>query len=95
MRQERFLALANEAGTTPVIMLGKVDQVADATPRRDQVAGLLRGLGVVDLDAKAHDAAVALARWCAAGQTVALAGSSGVGKSSLLNTLSAKAPDEA
>jgi ribosome biogenesis GTPase / thiamine phosphate phosphatase len=94
-RLERYLALANEAGTTPVIILTKADQVADATPWRDQVTGLQRGLDVVTLNAKAPDAATALARWCAEGQTVALVGSSGVGKSSLLNTLAQKSPEEA
>lgn len=94
-RLERYLALANEAGTTPVIVLTKADQVADAGPWRDQVAGLQRGLEVVTLNATAPEAATALARWCAPGQTVALLGSSGVGKSSLLNTLSAKPRDEA
>ena len=94
-RLERYLALANEAGTTPVIVLTKADQVADAGPFRDQVAGLQRELPVVTLNATAPEAAEALARWCAPGQTVALVGSSGVGKSSLLNTLSAKSPEEA
>ena len=94
-RLERYLALANEAGTTPVIVLTKADQVADTGLWRDQVTGLQRGLDVVTLDATAPEAAVALARWCAAGQTIALVGSSGVGKSSLLNTLSEKARDEA
>lgn len=94
-RLERYLALANEAGTTPVIVLTKADQVADAGPWRDQAADLQRGLEVVTLNARAPDAVMALARWCTAGQTVALVGSSGVGKSSLLNTLAAKAPEEA
>lgn len=94
-RLERYLALANEAGTTPVIVLTKADQVADVGPWRDQVARLQRGLEVVTLNATAPDAAVVLSRWCGAGQTVALVGSSGVGKSSLLNTLADKAPDEA
>jgi len=94
-RLERYLALANESGTAPVIVLTKADQVADVGLWRDQVLGLQRGLAVVALDATAPDAAVALAPWCAVGQTVALVGSSGVGKSSLLNTLSGKAPDEA
>lgn len=94
-RIERYLALANEAGTTPVIVLTKADQVADAAPYRERVAGLQRGLEVVTLNARSPDAALALARWCAPGQTVALVGSSGVGKSSLLNTLSAKAPEDA
>lgn len=94
-RLERYLALANEAGTEPVIVLTKADQVADTGPWRDQVSGLQRGLEVVTLDATAPEAAAALAPWCAVGHTVALVGSSGVGKSSLLNTLSDKAPDEA
>ncbi len=89
-RLERYLALANEAGTNPVIVLTKADQVADVAPFRDQVTGLQRGLQVVALNANAPEAADTLAPWCGAGQTVALVGSSGVGKSSLLNTLSQK-----
>ena len=94
-RLERYLALANEAGTTPVIVLTKADQVEDATPYLNQVTGLQRGLTVVTLNANAPEAAEKLAPWCGAGQTVVLVGSSGVGKSTLLNTLAAKAPDEA
>lgn len=94
-RLERYLALANEAGTTPVIVLTKVDQVPDASPYLAQVTGLQRGLTVVTLNASAPEAAETLAPWCGVGQTIALVGSSGVGKSTLLNTLAAKAPDEA
>ncbi|MCF3975063.1 ribosome small subunit-dependent GTPase A [Paracoccus salsus] len=94
-RLERYLALANEAGTTPVIVLTKADQVDDAEPYRQRAAALQRGLDVVTLNAKSPEAALTLARWCAPGQTIALVGSSGVGKSSLLNTLAAKTPDEA
>ncbi len=94
-RLERYLAFANEAGTRPVIVLTKADQVADPEPYREQAAVLQRGLDVVTLNARSPDAALALVPWCAAGQTVALVGSSGVGKSSLLNTLSDKSPDEA
>lgn len=94
-RLERYLALANEAGTRPVIVLTKADQVADTAPYRDQVTGLQRDLAVVTLNAKSPEAAQVLAPWCGAGQTVALVGSSGVGKSSLLNTLAALAPEQA
>lgn len=94
-RLERYLALANEAGTTPVIVLTKADQVPDVGPYVARVTGLQRGLQVVTLNANAPEAALTLAPWCGAGQTVALVGSSGVGKSSLLNTLADKAPDEA
>jgi ribosome biogenesis GTPase len=94
-RLERYLALANEAGTTPVVVLTKADKVVDAEPWRDQVASLQRGLEVITLNATETGAAMALARWCAAGQTVALVGSSGVGKSTLLNTLCEKSSAEA
>lgn len=94
-RLERYLALANEAGTEPVIVLTKADQVADTGPFIEQATVLQRDLTVVALNAHAPDAAQRLAPWCATGQTVALVGSSGVGKSSLLNTLSDKAPEDA
>jgi ribosome biogenesis GTPase / thiamine phosphate phosphatase len=94
-RLERYLALANEAGTTPVIVLTKADQVPDPQPYLDRVIGLQRGLQVVTVNAKAPEAAAILAPWCGPGQTVALVGSSGVGKSSLLNTLADKAPEDA
>ncbi|WP_062762709.1 ribosome small subunit-dependent GTPase A [Falsirhodobacter sp. alg1] len=94
-RLERYIALANEAGTTPVIVLTKADQVADTAPYRDQVVGLQRGLAVVALNGQVPEAADVLAPWCGPGQTVALVGSSGVGKSSLLNTLAQKTGDDA
>ncbi len=94
-RLERYLALANETGMTPVIVLTKADQVADPAAYSAQVAGLQRGLSVITLDATSSAAAVALAPWTGPGQTVALVGSSGVGKSTLLNTLADKAPDQA
>ncbi|SHK76994.1 ribosome biogenesis GTPase [Roseovarius marisflavi] len=89
-RLERYLAHANEAGTTPVILLTKADMVADAASYQSRAAALQRGLEVVTLNAKDTESAAALARWCGPGQTVALVGSSGVGKSTLLNTLAAK-----
>lgn len=86
-RLERYLALANEAGTNPVILLTKADTVADAQTYLKQASALQRGLPVVILNPRSKDAAAALAPWCGVGQTVALVGSSGVGKSTLVNTL--------
>lgn len=86
-RLERYLALANQAGTTPVIVLTKGDLVDDARDYRQEAAALQTGLAVVTLNPKLPDAPLAIARWCTPGQTVALVGSSGVGKSTLVNTL--------
>jgi ribosome biogenesis GTPase / thiamine phosphate phosphatase len=92
-RLERYLALANQAGTTPVILLTKVDTVADAREFQQKAIALQRGLTVVALNPRCADAATALAPWCGEGQTVALVGSSGVGKSTLVNTLAGDAQE--
>lgn len=86
-RLERYLALSAEAGTEAVIVLTKADTSADAAVYRDQAARLRRNLRVVTLDARDPDIAADLAEWCGPGQTVALLGSSGVGKTTLTNTL--------
>jgi ribosome biogenesis GTPase / thiamine phosphate phosphatase len=89
-RLERYLALANEADVNPVIVLTKIDRVDDAQRFFEEAKALQRGLKVVMLNAKSPDAAATLAPWCGVGQTVALIGSSGVGKSTLLNLMTAK-----
>ena len=94
-RLERYLALANESGANPVIVLTKADLAADPAPFQTAAAALQRGLRVVTLNALDHAATSALAPWCGPGQTVALVGSSGVGKSTLLNTLTGKTGDDA
>lgn len=86
-RLERYLALANEAGTDPVIVLTKIDAAEDPAEFERQASALQRGLPVVLLNGRSPDAAAALQPWCGAAQTVALVGSSGVGKSTLVNAL--------
>lgn len=86
-RLERYLALSNQAGTEPVIVLTKADTAEDASTYQDQAAALQRGLAVVTVNARSPDSALALAPWCRPGRTVAMIGSSGVGKSTLVNTL--------
>ncbi|SFL10831.1 ribosome small subunit-dependent GTPase A [Methylorubrum salsuginis] len=86
-RLERYLALANQGGADPVILLTKADMAADVDVYRRQAAALQRGLDVVTVNPRLPVAAGTLAPWCGVGQTVALVGSSGVGKSTLVNTL--------
>jgi len=86
-RLERYLALANQAGTGPVILLTKADTAANAETYRVQAEALQRDLPVVVLNPRETASVAALAPWCGPGRTVALVGSSGVGKSTLVNTL--------
>ncbi len=87
-RLERYLVLAREAGVLPVVVLTKADLSDDAADYARTARRLLPGLIVETLDARDADAAATLGAWCGPGQTVALLGSSGVGKSTLINSLS-------
>ena len=86
-RLERYLALAREADVTPLVVLTKADLADDAQDYAARAARLLPGLLVETVDARDPASAACLAPWCGPGQTVALVGSSGVGKSTLVNTL--------
>jgi len=86
-RLERYLAFANQADTTPVLLLTKSDTAPEPQTYLRQAEALQRDLPIVVLNPRAGDAPAALARWCGHGRTVALVGSSGVGKSTLVNTL--------
>ncbi len=86
-RLERYLALAREADTMPVIILTKADLTDTPEDFTRAAAKLAPGLLVEVLDARDLRSVACLAPWCERGQTVALVGSSGVGKSTLINTM--------
>jgi ribosome biogenesis GTPase len=86
-RLERFLALAKEAEVTPIVVLTKADMADNAGDFVRDAGKLLNGLLVEAVDARDAESVACLTPWCARGQTVALLGSSGVGKSTLVNTL--------
>ncbi|OYX23995.1 MAG: ribosome small subunit-dependent GTPase A [Rhodobacterales bacterium 32-66-7] len=86
-RLERYLALSAEAGTEAVILLTKADTSAKAEDYRTRAEALSRNLTAIPLDARDPKVAQTLGQWCRDGQTVALLGTSGVGKTTLTNTL--------
>ena len=88
-RLERYVALAFDAGVTPVILLTKPDLCEDPAPFVDQAAAISAEVEVLTLNAKSDEPRTRLAPWCRPGQTIAFLGSSGVGKSTLTNALSA------
>ena len=86
-RLERYLSLAHEGNVQPVLVLTKRDLADDPAKYLDQAATLEQGLAVESVNALDRATLDGVAAWCGPGQTVALAGSSGVGKSTLINTL--------
>jgi ribosome biogenesis GTPase len=88
-RLERYLALAYNAGVEPVVVLTKADLAEDPDSYVDEVRKVKSDLVVELVNALEGETIGSLKGWCGTGQTVALLGSSGVGKSTLVNTLSA------
>ncbi len=86
-RIERYLVAAWESGARPVVLLTKADLADDVTARVRDVAAVASGAPVHATSARAQSGLDALAPYLEAGRTVALLGSSGVGKSTLINRL--------
>jgi ribosome biogenesis GTPase len=89
-RLERYLTVARHGQVEPVIVLTKADLCADVESFAAQARSIAGDIAVLALNATEHASADALAPWLASGQTVALVGSSGVGKSTLVNALLAQ-----
>ncbi|MEJ6404469.1 ribosome small subunit-dependent GTPase A [Yoonia sp. 2307UL14-13] len=92
-RLERYLALAHDAMITPVILITKADQADDPDSYSDAARNLGRDLEVLTLNAKSETVGDTLAPWSGKGQTVALTGSSGVGKTTIANALTGGAAE--
>ncbi len=86
-RLERYLAIAHDAGAFPVIVITKADLAESPQDFAADAGKLSPGVLVEMIDARDTDQASVLKAWCGAGQTVALLGSSGVGKSTIINSL--------
>jgi ribosome biogenesis GTPase len=87
-RLERYLTMVWEAGAVPVVVVNKADLCADPAGEADALRSRLPFVDVVTISAR-HDgpALPVLGRYLQPAQTIALLGSSGVGKSTLVNRL--------
>lgn len=89
-RLERYLALAWESGARPVLVLTKADLCEDVEGAVAAVESIAYGVPVHAISNVTGDGVDEVARYATAGVTVALLGSSGVGKSTLVNLLAGR-----
>jgi ribosome biogenesis GTPase len=86
-RIERYLVLAREVGVYPVVVLTKADLALDSEHFVEAARSLQPNLRVELVNARDPISVASLVAHCGLGETVALVGSSGVGKSTLVNTM--------
>ena len=86
-RIERYLILIWDSGANPVIVLNKADLCDAIAQRQAEVEAIAPGVPIIVLSALENQGLAALTPYLSKGQTVALIGSSGVGKSTLTNQL--------
>lgn len=87
-RLERYLLAAWDSGATPVVVLTKKDACDDLSYYINEVESVAFGVDVLAVSSVTGEGIDHLAALLSAGKTGALLGSSGVGKSSLINALS-------
>jgi ribosome biogenesis GTPase len=86
-RLERYLTVALNAGCQPLVILTKADQAEDPEGYLRDAQGLSPLVVAMALDATDPEEVARLRPWVGPGRTLALVGSSGVGKTTIQNAL--------
>jgi ribosome biogenesis GTPase / thiamine phosphate phosphatase len=86
-RIERYLSMAWDSGAMPVMLLNKADLCSEAEQRRHEVESVAAGVDVYTLSAHNRKELEQLKKYIQPGRTIAFLGSSGVGKSTIINSL--------
>ncbi len=86
-RLERYLLMAHESGARPVVLLNKSDVADHLSQDLDEITRIAVGIPVHAMSARNRNGIEAIERYLGPGKTGALLGSSGVGKSTIVNAL--------
>jgi len=86
-RAERYLGIAWESGAIPVMVLTKEDLCDNLTVKLSKLASVAPGVEVIVTSSLTDDGYAPLYQYLGRGRTIAFIGSSGVGKSTLINRL--------
>ncbi len=86
-RIERYVAAVWDSGATPAIILSKSDLCSDPDDRIESVRAVALGVNVHAISSVTGSGLEELDEYFIEGRTIALVGSSGVGKSTLINRL--------
>jgi len=86
-RMERYLTQVYQSGANPVFLLTKKDLCEDLDEKLKAVESIAFGVPTLAIDALHNEGLVELQAYIFEGQTVSLIGSSGVGKSTIVNQL--------
>lgn len=89
-RIERYLVLAAESGADPIIVLNKADLCADIDQRIKEVQSIAKDVPIVSMSALYDQGLEAFEKYLPKKSTAVLLGSSGVGKSTIINHLMGK-----
>ncbi len=87
-RIERFLVLCHSGEVEPIVVLTKIDLCADVEPFSQRAQAISNKLNVHLINCLDAEQCQQLSGYFTPNQTITLLGSSGVGKSTLINTLS-------
>ncbi|WP_352420078.1 ribosome small subunit-dependent GTPase A [Proteiniborus sp.] len=86
-RLERYITMAWDSGARPVVLLTKADLCKDVDEKLDQTSGILFGIDVHCISCVSKSGISEVENYLEKGITVAFIGSSGVGKSTIINEL--------